>query len=493
MKNSVTKLKYLLPMVLFAFVIVSCEKESGFQEEEPQIPTHQHANEVFDLKDYNYIKEEGVLSTPAKLADDIRKGYLKSELYKSSKETIITYGEPMWNLSIIESTTDLRFIVFVPFMKSNSITGIMAYVQESGHAHFDMVSVEEIMEETNNFTTPVNNIQIEPYIFKLYDFHRILLQEKKSNISEWIIKFHEENFTEEGEVEGRDAIFTVSYLVAIEEWIDANGAVQITEIWYHHTYIYDCQTLVIAPLPHTGPGGLSSSDPTIEIPCVNANLDALAFAFGIIDPCDPDATPGLDALEALCGDGDVSVQGQDGNYITVDAIINQIVAQGGDYVNLNDNTINGMDPTAFGYPPGTDLSTIPLEELCEDIHCETIEPDSELLYSYTITLGTCELVNMPFVHATLVVEVWAEWDCCVHFNDEREVLNCDYTTHYSMNGWDASFGELIIEVDTKPQRRLGILSTTVDVSLLTLGGTVQTTICQDAFVENDFAHGCSCE
>jgi len=371
----------------------------------------------YNLGEYDFTyKVNSIQSAPQELIQLLKQDLVKSKHVNHSD--LESFGDVKWNWNVLDYTSDTKYIISIPVLLENSISGILIFSSEVDHEHFYFNSINELKLETDNFSRADIDNSLKLILLKYSIFANIMGADIDSAVYDLATKITSGGPDEEPLVEARGVFFIINVLVATEI-SEIAGAIETTNIYDQYHIFVECPPELTADDEpgDPGPGGTTggNEDP-IVLECENMSSETIAIAAGIFDPCDPGTPIGINALNDLC-----SLEGD----ITPGHVHDYLEQEGQNYVDINNNLINGQTPEELGYPAGTNVSDIPADELCESEECESIEFQSQVVGTSLLVITNSSCILQSGV--SLRINVTSESKCCVYEDDSKEVLDCKFS------------------------------------------------------------------
>jgi len=127
-----------------------------------------------------------------------------------------------------------------------------------------------------------------------------------------------------------------------------------------------------------------------------------------------------------------------------------------------------------------------LNDLC--VHCKESYITSELVAGFYLSYSEClSVAGAGFVD----INIYAEWECCVHWNGQISVERPEYKIVYVTNGFTGNAGKITFRDDIIVDNANQILTMHLEVILST--GFGETVACTRNFEEKDFDFKFSCQ
>ena len=421
--DSVLNGKLVFPLfVILLFSMASCNKDEGIDHTIQHEHQSEHEEMYYSLEDYNYIYRENNLVAPQALLDDI------AELLIESNQKWIEpndNGILNWSLSSLDYTNDHQYTITVPLIEQSSLTGLLAFINHGGHYHFDFISIDDLNVATDSFGGTIGEGSLKFFSLKYHLYASLLGIDISKNLNEFANNYENLVDVDGLSVESRFSWFTILvYLYSgYEEDSAGNQIGEPYHVFEHQVVYVPCPPEITAPDPGSGGGsggGVGGEgNPPIQLDCENTDMGTVSTAGGIVDPCTGEQI-GLDYLNELC----VNFEGP----LSVEDLYGYLDQEGVQYVDFINNTINGQTPEDFGYPPGTNLSDIPLEELCESSECVSLNSTNELFQEYTYVKEN----GLGYHDLGVYIDIFVDKTCCTHSDGSIELLSCDKSTSVTL-------------------------------------------------------------
>jgi len=175
--NKLPKMKNIKFLLVCFVLFYSCQKDNIEQNSELHNndlhSQHVLESRSIDLNHYigdieEYYKVTNV-EVPVTLLSDIKNSLFDLSDYSDYEQVISSYGTLRWNWSSLNGHSQDFYYVTIPIFQDEKIRAFLRYYHIDNHFHFELVSLNEIRQYTNNYTDMPSD---EKYVEYLSSYQR---------------------------------------------------------------------------------------------------------------------------------------------------------------------------------------------------------------------------------------------------------------------------------------------------------------------------------
>jgi len=172
-----------LILLLLLLILSSCNKDENYIESDI-VNEHDHQHQEYALSHKSlsmnsYLSdipedeiERSDMEVPTELLVDIKNALVNLENYMEWSNAIQINGDIRWNWSLLNVNIENDYYVILPIFENTRMTAMLRYIHIEDHFHFELVTLNEIREITNNYS---DIPQEEKYVNYLSIFQRLQL------------------------------------------------------------------------------------------------------------------------------------------------------------------------------------------------------------------------------------------------------------------------------------------------------------------------------